>query len=124
MPGSRPSRVSTSLWQTPHACTRIRTCPAPGCGTSRSTSSKSAPGLGTCTAIIVAIACFLLVPDRPEPPRVLRPEGVGHRVSFVGAAGLQQPGERQPAPIDRLQLHVGDLEEAAVVGRLPVVEPD
>src|SRR6267378_3946426 len=34
----------------PQACTRMRTWPGPGCGISRSWSSKSAPGLGT-TAI-------------------------------------------------------------------------
>src|SRR4029453_11416332 len=39
----------------PHACTRILTCAGPGSGMSRSTSSKSAPGFGTCTACIVAI---------------------------------------------------------------------
>src|SRR6266850_4665694 len=40
----------------PQACTRIRTCPAPGFGISRSTISKSAPALGTCTTFIFAIA--------------------------------------------------------------------
>src|SRR6266404_2656498 len=39
----------------PQACTRIRTCPAPGLGISRSTISKSAPGFGTCTTFILAI---------------------------------------------------------------------
>src|ERR1700716_3485067 len=39
----------------PQACTRIRTCPAPGLGISRSTISKSAPGFGTCTTFIFAI---------------------------------------------------------------------
>ena len=33
--------MSTSLWQTPQACTLMRTCPAPGLGISRSTISKS-----------------------------------------------------------------------------------
>src|SRR5258706_7815368 len=56
MPGNSPSLVTTSLWQTPQACTRILTCPVPGSGISRSTTSKSAPGLGTCTAIIFGIA--------------------------------------------------------------------
>src|SRR5271170_5364803 len=52
MPGQMPSFVSTSLWQTPQACTLMRTCPASGSGISRSTISKSAPGFGTCTAFI------------------------------------------------------------------------
>src|ERR1700687_413939 len=39
----------------PQACTRMRTCPAGGCGISRSTISKSAPGFGTCTTFIFAI---------------------------------------------------------------------
>src|SRR6266403_3278808 len=39
----------------PQACTRIRTCPAPGFGISRSTISKSAPGFGTCATFIFAI---------------------------------------------------------------------
>src|SRR6266849_2563668 len=39
----------------PQACTRRRTCPAPGVGISRSTISKSAPALGTCTTFIFAI---------------------------------------------------------------------
>src|SRR5712664_2717549 len=55
MPGKSPSFVMTSLWQMPQACTRIRTCPAPGLGISRSTISKSAPGFGTCTTFILAI---------------------------------------------------------------------
>src|SRR5229473_3945139 len=55
MPGKSPSFVTLSLWQTPQACTRMRTCPADGCGISRSTISKSAPALGTCTTFIFAI---------------------------------------------------------------------
>src|SRR5579862_2866726 len=54
MPG-HPSFVRTSLWQTPQACTLIRTCPASGLGISRSTISKSAPGLETCAAFIFVI---------------------------------------------------------------------
>src|SRR3989441_434252 len=38
----------------------MRTCPAPGCGTSRSTISKSPPGLGTCTAFIGANATLVV----------------------------------------------------------------
>src|SRR5260370_3511839 len=45
-----------SLWQTPQACTRIRTSPAPGSGTSRSTISKPAPGLEICATFIVPTA--------------------------------------------------------------------
>src|SRR5260370_2837231 len=39
----------------PQACTRMRTCPAPGFGISRSTISKFAPGFGTCATFIFAI---------------------------------------------------------------------
>src|SRR6266851_2918303 len=55
MPGKSPSFVMKSLWQMPQACTRMRTCPAPGFGISRSTISKSAPGFGTCATFIFAI---------------------------------------------------------------------
>src|SRR5260370_42094831 len=55
MPGKSPSFVTLSLWQTPQACTRMRTCPALGLGISRSTISKSAPGFGTCATFIFAI---------------------------------------------------------------------
>src|SRR5260370_23509242 len=55
MPGKSPSFVTLSLWQIPQACTRMRTCPAPGLGISRSTISKFAPGLGTWTTFIFAI---------------------------------------------------------------------
>src|SRR5690349_9610711 len=44
-----------SEWQTPHASTRTSAWPRPGVGISRSTSSKSAPASGTCTARIVAM---------------------------------------------------------------------
>src|ERR1700730_13092784 len=39
----------------PQACTRMRTCPADGCGISRSTISKSAPGFGTIATFIFAM---------------------------------------------------------------------
>src|SRR5712664_2023171 len=39
----------------PQACTRMRTCPAPAFGISRSTISKFAPGFGTCATFIFAI---------------------------------------------------------------------
>ena len=41
-----PSLVKASLWQTPQACTLIRTWPGPGSGMSRSTSSKRPVRLG------------------------------------------------------------------------------
>src|SRR5216684_2123543 len=59
MPGKSPSFVTLSLWQTPQACTRMRTCPALGLGISRSTISKSAPGFGTCATFIFAIEDLL-----------------------------------------------------------------
>src|SRR5437016_8474769 len=39
----------------PQACTRMRTCPAPGFGISRSTISRFARGFGTCATFIFAI---------------------------------------------------------------------
>src|SRR5271165_3805064 len=65
IPGQAPSLVSTSLWQTPHANTLIRTCPAPGVGISRSTIWKSAPGLGTCATFMVATAAVVVATNPP-----------------------------------------------------------
>src|SRR2546421_9351580 len=65
MPGHKPSFVSTSLWQTPQACTLIRTCPAPGLGISRSTIWKSAPGAGTCATFIGATATSVVAITPP-----------------------------------------------------------
>src|SRR6266851_2883297 len=65
MPGHKPSFVSTSLWQTPQACTLIRTCPTPGSGISRSTIRKSAPGLDTCATFIVPIAIAVVAINPP-----------------------------------------------------------
>jgi len=47
--------VRWSLKQMPQAWTLIRTCPGPGWGISRSTSSKSPPALETWTAFIFAM---------------------------------------------------------------------
>src|SRR6266542_5707326 len=47
MPGQCPSTVRESLWQTPHASMRTRTCPGPGSATSRSTSSNGILGSAT-----------------------------------------------------------------------------
>src|SRR5437016_14514694 len=45
----------------PHASTFTRTCPGSGSGMSRSTNSKSPPGLLICAAFIfVLIKCFYL----------------------------------------------------------------
>src|SRR6266480_1234252 len=55
-PGQSPSLTNESLWQIPHASTFTRTWPAPGSGISRSTNSKSPPGLLICAAFI-----FLLI---------------------------------------------------------------
>src|ERR1700691_5019966 len=75
MPGHAPSFVSTSLWQTPQACTLMRTCPTPVSGIARSTISKSAPGLGTCAAFICTIfigtTVTLLVAINPPISEVL-----------------------------------------------------
>src|SRR5580704_17240030 len=67
MPGHKPPFVSTSLWHTPQACTLIRACPASGVGISRSTISKSAPGLEICATFIfvIFIGTTLLVAINP-----------------------------------------------------------
>src|SRR5207245_11127419 len=46
--GKMPSLVAESLWQIPQACTRTRTSPALGSGTSRVTNSIGPPLLTTC----------------------------------------------------------------------------
>src|SRR5277367_2684859 len=61
MPGHAPSFVSTSLWHTPQACTLMRTCPAAGSGISRSTISKSPPGLEICAACMGAASGFAAI---------------------------------------------------------------
>src|SRR5512133_4402289 len=45
-----------AVWQTPQACTLMRTCPASGSGISRSTISKSPPGLDICATFIGSAA--------------------------------------------------------------------
>src|ERR1700722_3238857 len=65
MPGKAPSFVRTSLWQTPQACTLMRTCPAPGFGISRSTISNSPPALEICAAFMGAIAIFVVAMFSP-----------------------------------------------------------
>src|SRR6516225_8961164 len=49
-----------SLWQTPQACTFMRTCPRVGFGMTRSTISKSPPSLEICAAFIGAIPTFVV----------------------------------------------------------------
>src|SRR2546421_963672 len=66
MPGKAPSFVNTSLWQTPQACTLIRTCPTPGLGISCSTIWKSAPGLGICATFIGATATLVVAINPPN----------------------------------------------------------
>src|SRR5229473_5222376 len=50
-----------SLWQTPQACTLIRTRPAPGSGISRSTIWKPAPGLEIWATFMVATATVVAI---------------------------------------------------------------
>src|ERR1019366_2195830 len=66
MPGHEPSLVSASLWQTPQACTLMRTCPAPGVGISRSTSWKSAPALAPCASFRGAAAICVVAKKPPS----------------------------------------------------------
>src|SRR4029077_15286721 len=72
----------------PQACTRILTCPTPGCGISRSTISKSAPALGTCTAFIFVI-CRISSKYNPfnvklRHPRLLRKSVAKHGQAALG----------------------------------------
>ena len=55
IPGKSPSFVTASLWQTPEACTRMRTWPAPGSGISRSTIWYGPLALTTWAARIFGI---------------------------------------------------------------------
>src|SRR3954453_15075260 len=55
MPGKVPSLTKASLWQMPQASTFTRTCPGPGSGSSRSTSSNGPFGSVTWTTRILAI---------------------------------------------------------------------
>src|SRR6266478_2500271 len=104
MPGRPPSLVSTSLWHTPHASTRIRTWPAPGCGISRSTISKSAPAFGTCTAFIFAIGS-LLRRSSSSSSRVslwlIRP---GHGAHANGDSIPDVDRSRRPSQVDQFLL--------------------
>src|SRR5713226_9554058 len=61
MPGHKPSFTNTSLWQTPHACTRMLTSPASGSGISRSTIWKPAPGLEIWATFMVATATVVAI---------------------------------------------------------------
>jgi hypothetical protein len=57
--------VNASLWQTPQACTLMRTCPLRGSGIVRSTIWKFAPGLGTCATFIVPTSTAVVAIDPP-----------------------------------------------------------
>ena len=52
--GLRPLTVNMSLWQTPQACTLMRTWPRLGLGNVALDDFESALGLGICTAFIAA----------------------------------------------------------------------
>src|SRR4051812_20985056 len=104
MPGRPPSLVSTSLWHTPHAWTRIRTWPAAGSGISRSTSSKSAPAFGTCTAFIFAIGSLLRRSTRGSRSVGLRLIRPGHGAHADGEAIPDVDRRRRPGQIDQLLL--------------------
>src|ERR1700722_742094 len=71
MPGHKPSLVNMSLWQTPQACTLIRTCSGPGWGISRSTIWKSAPALGITATFIGATATLLVAICPPMLHRIV-----------------------------------------------------
>src|SRR5271155_284479 len=91
MPGHNPSLVSTSLWQTPQACTLTRTSPGPGVGMSRSTISHAPWAFATCTTFIFFAAA--ICPPQNE-----------FRIVYIACAapvGLDAPpryqGARNPA---------------------------
>src|SRR5215469_14493429 len=73
-----PSTVAVSLWQTPHAWTRMRTSSRPGDGTARSSNRSFAPRFGTLIARIVAMA---------NPP-LLR--GFSRRLAAKGQTSLDR----------------------------------
>src|SRR5215212_5913865 len=52
--GKAPCATSRSLWQTPQAWTRIRTCPNPGVGRSRSSTETSPCGSFMTIALIAS----------------------------------------------------------------------
>ena len=54
-PGNAPPCTKRSLWQIPQARTRSSTCPAPGSGTSRFTSSSAAFAAGNCATVMVVM---------------------------------------------------------------------
>src|SRR5215472_10725381 len=51
--GNKPSFVTESPWQIPHACTLMRTFPLQGSGIFRSTISNGPLGFETCTERIL-----------------------------------------------------------------------
>src|SRR5580700_8490826 len=116
MPGHKPSFVSTSLWQTPQACTLMRTCLASGLGTSRSTISKSAPGLGTCATFICAafigttVALFVAI--RPPTTHWV----IDERTRDFASALRCVAGEDKVASFDRLVAGEAGSEQRLVRG--------
>src|SRR5437870_2143862 len=75
-PGNAPPCTKRSLWQIPQARTRSSTCPAPGSGTSRVTSSSAAFAAGNRATVIVAMG--MKVPRRrARAKRATAPDGPG-----------------------------------------------
>src|SRR5258708_31785797 len=92
-PGYMPVIVAASVWQTPHASTRIRAWPAPGSETGRSTT-RSVPGAETSTALYVFFIFVRLSLAFHRPVLRLRLLWMYH--SFVYASLLYFiPAERQ-----------------------------
>src|SRR5580693_2076891 len=116
IPGHKPSFVSTSLWQTPQACTLMRTCLASGLGISRSTISKPAPGLGTCADFICAafmgttVALFAAI--NPPFTRWV----IDARTCNFGSVLRCVTGEDKVASFDRLVAGEAGLEQRLVRG--------
>src|SRR3954454_6643506 len=131
MPGKVPSLTKESLWQMPQASTFTRTCPGPGSGTSRSTSSNGPFGLVTWTTRILAITPLpLLWPRRAHRlgPGVARRHLLAHPAATAGplATAARQRGPR-PAPTvlllvllaDRVRVTLPVREEELLPAHLP-----
>src|SRR4051794_34000188 len=131
MPGKVPSLTKESLWQMPQASTFTRTCPGPGSGTSRSTSSNGPFGSVTWTTRILAITPRpLLWPRRAHRlgPGVARRHLLAHPAAPAGplATVERQRGSR-PTPTVLLLILLADRLRVALPVReeelLPATRP-
>src|SRR5262249_12731032 len=90
-----------------------RTCPGPGTGISRSTTSKAAPAFGTCAAFIFAIVSFLL-DRRPFTFRARASSAPGSPAGSARAVRIPPRAHLRPRPLP------GEyLRHAKPVARVP-----